>query len=137
MIVFDIDDTISPTRPPKDWAEPHETKRAWAFTVRIPNYVLDFLRTRDDIALLSTWKEAAKHIAEEFQFTAEIIVLNDNQHGIKGKYEIINSRTDITAWVDDQITPTMAKDLKNQGIITIRPKKGVISEKEITTLRAL
>lgn len=137
MLIFDIDDTLSPTRPPKDWAVPHETERAFGFEIKIPTYVLDFLRSRDDIALLSTWDAAAQQLADAFKFSAKVLIMDGDAFGIKGKYQVVQSRNDVVAWVDDHITPLMRLGAQERGISIIKPKKGCISEKEIQTLRTL
>jgi hypothetical protein len=136
MIVFDIDDTISPTKPPKPWDVPHETARA-VWELKIPTYVLEFLRSRDDIALLSTWGDTAQNVADAFGFKATILVMDEDKYGSDGKYALIKSRDDITAWIDDHIKPAMAATERARGIVVIRPKGGVISEKEIDSLRKL
>lgn len=134
MIIFDIDDTISPTRPGKDWKVPHETARAWAYTISIPTYVLEFLRSRDDIALLSTWGKSAQKVADAFGFTAQVIVLTDEQEGIQGKYDAVNNLDGVVAWVDDHMKPAMRTKLAEQGILGIKPTNGVISKAQLATL---
>jgi hypothetical protein len=136
MIIFDIDDTISPTQPGNNWAVLHETKKAWGFNISIPVYVLDFLRSRDDIALLSTWGEAAKYVPEAFGFTARILVMDSRASGIKGKFETVKQFDDATVWIDDHITPAMKKFMAEKGILTIKPTKGVISEQQLAAVIA-
>lgn len=137
MLVFDIDDTISPTDRDHQWTTPYETKLAWGFNVSIPTYVLDFLRSRDDIAFLSTWGKAAQQLADAFGINAVILVMTEDQIGVSGKFDVVSNRDDITAWVDDHIKPAMAKNLRERGITVIKPKGGHISEKDIEALGKL
>lgn len=136
MFVFDIDDTISPTRPPEDWAVEHETRQV-GWTIKIPTYVLEFMRGRDDIALLSTWGESAKGLADAFGINAQILVLGRNQHGIEGKFDLINQLDGVTAWVDDHIKPSMKKAMEEKGVTVIKPTRGVVSPRQIDTLTKL
>lgn len=136
MIVFDIDDTISPTRPPKDWAVEHETVRV-GYVLKMPTYVTEFLRSRDDIALLSTWGESAKNVAEGFGFNAKILVMEE-MSGVAGKFEVIQSLgSQVTAWVDDHMKPAMKRQLTEAGILAIKPTGGVISKRQIQQLASL
>lgn len=138
MIVFDIDDTISPTRPPKDWAVEHETNRIMWGDIKIPSYVLDFLRSRDDIALLSTWGTGAQKIADGFGFKAKILLIDEEDLGVDGKYHIIQDLgSEVTAWIDDHVKPKMVKALEAEGVTVIKPRNGVITEQEIESLRNL
>jgi len=136
MIVFDIDQTISPTDREYEWTVPFETHKAWIFNISIPTYVLDFLRSRDDIALLSTWGKAAESVSEAFGFKAEIIVMDDDRTGVEGKFKTVSEMDNVAAWIDDHIKPKMAAAMKDKGVLTIKPTRGVISEKELVKLIA-
>lgn len=134
MIIFDIDETISPTDRDYEWKVPYETERAWAFNISIPTYVLEFLRSRDDIALLSTWGEAAVEVATAFNFKAEILVLKEETYGIEGKFEIVKNLDNVTAWIDDHMTAAMKKEMTEKGVLAIKPTKGVITKKQLETV---
>lgn len=134
MIVFDIDETISPTDRDHEWTVPYETKRAWGFDISIPVYVLEFLRNRDDIALLSTWGKDAVEVAEAFGFNAEILTISEGTYGIAGKFEVIQNLDNVTAWIDDHMKPAMKAELTERGILAIKPTQGCISEKQLATL---
>jgi len=138
MIVFDIDDTISPTRPPKDWDVEHETHNIMWGAIKIPVYILDFLRSRDDIALLSTWGSGSQKIADGFGFKAKILLIDEEDLGVDGKYHIIQDLgSEVTAWIDDHMTTKMMKALEAEGVTVIKPRRGVITEQEIDSLRNL
>ena len=136
MILFDINETISPTDRDYIWTVPYETHYAWMFNISIPTYILDFLRSRDDIALLSTWGSAASQVAEAFGFKAEILVLDEDTYGIAGKYEIVKRQSNVTAWIDDHMKPAMKKELAEKGIVAIKPTKGFISQKQLAEVAA-
>jgi hypothetical protein len=137
MIIFDIDDTISPTQVARNWAEPHETKRVWGFNISIPLYVLDFLRSRDDIALLSTWDDAAAKVSAAFEFEAKILLIDEGGVGIAGKFDVVTKQSHVNAWIDDHMTPMMKKEMTNRGIIAIKPTGGVISKKQLKSLSGI
>jgi hypothetical protein len=134
MIIFDIDQTISPADRDYEWLVPHETETAWSFEIGIPSYVLEFLRNRDDIALLSTWGEKASEVSTAFGFKADILVLKEGTYGIEGKFEIVKNLNNVTAWIDDHMTAAMKKELEKKGILAIKPINGVISEKQLAKL---
>lgn len=135
MLIFDIDDTISPTQPPADWSVPHETKRA-GWNVKIPSYMLDFLRSRDDIALLSTWGDTAVRVSEAFGFNAQILVMDEGTYGIEGKFNLVKRLENVKVWADDHMKPNMRKAMEAKGVHVVKPKNGVISEKELADLIA-
>jgi hypothetical protein len=132
MLIFDIDDTLSPTRPVEPFPLPATSERAWAFEVLVPDFLLSFLRERDDIVLLSTWGSAAKKFAEAFALPARVAVMEDftPKVGIKGKFEVVR-QLQPTGWADDHMTPAMVKALEPFGTVTVKPTKGYITEKQL------
>lgn len=135
MILVDIDKTISPTRPDASFELiPHETRRL-GFDVKIPLHILEFLKSRDDITMLSTWGVRAATVPEAFNLKADVLVLDDysNKLGIQGKFEVVKAvRPD--AWLDDHITPTMAKWCAEHGIITVKPTAGFVTVRQLKSL---
>lgn len=132
MLLFDIDRTISPPHPEKFGATPGETARAFGFDVFIPTHLLDFLRGREDIGLLSTWGEASGQVADAFGFKAAVVLMEDysNLSGIEGKFEAVKALQP-RGWADDHIKSKMRTYAKEQGIVTVTPKGGYITEKEL------
>lgn len=132
MILFDIDGTLSPTRVEEAPATVGETARAFGFQTFIPQHLLDFLRNRDDIALLSTWGPGSFDLPKVFDFKARIALIEDfsDDLGIKGKFEVVKALNP-TGWADDHITPNMAKYAKENGIVTTKPRKGYVTEVEL------
>ena len=137
MLLFDIDRTISPPRPEEFEATPGETARAFGFDVFIPTHLLNFLRGRDDIGLLSTWGHASEQLADAFGFKAKVILMEDysNFSGIEGKFEAVKALQP-RAWADDHIKPKMRSYAKEHGIVTVAPKGGYITEKELRLFAA-
>ncbi len=137
MLIFDIDDTISPTQPKESAPTPGETARAGAWNIFIPAHILEILRSRDDIALLSTWGEMAEDVPKAFGFQAKTLLISDysDKLGIKGKFEVIKQLKP-AGWADDHITPTMKKWCEAEGIATVRPRGGYIAEKGLATFLA-
>lgn len=136
MIVFDIDNTISPTDMDYKWEVDHEIKYAWGMNVGIPSHILDFLRSRDDIVFLSTWGAASRHLCEAFGFKAQIIVMTEEQIGIAGKFDAIQNLDGVTAWIDDHIKPAMKSAMEAKGATVIKPTNGFISERQLNALKA-
>jgi hypothetical protein len=132
MILFDIDRTISPPRPEEFEETPGETAYAFGFDVFIPTHLLNFLRERDDIGLLSTWGEASAKLADAFDFSAAVILMEDysNLSGIEGKFEAVKALKP-RGWADDHMKPKMRSYAKEHGILTIIPKSGYITEREL------
>lgn len=137
MLLFDIDRTISPPRPEEFEATPGETARAFGFDVFIPSHLLAFLRGRDDIGLLSTWGQASEQVSEAFGFKAAVILMEDysNLGGIEGKFEAVKALQP-RAWADDHMKPKMRSYAKEHGIVTVTPKGGYITEKELRLFAA-
>jgi len=133
MIVFDIDGTLSPTREEEAFGIPGETAEAFGFQIFIPQHLLDFLRGRDDIALLSTWDAEAASLAEAFAFKAQTLLISDysDERGINGKFDVINELKP-TGWADDHIKPFMATWCKPLEIAVTIPKRGFVTEPELS-----
>lgn len=132
MILFDIDGTLSPPKldeAPKTFGE---TARAFGFTVFIPHHLLNFLRSRNDIVLLSTWGEGAFDLPEAFDFKARVALMADFSHklGIEGKFEVVKALNP-TGWADDHITSAMKKYAVERGIAVTVPKRGYVTELEL------
>lgn len=136
MIVFDIDGTLSPTRPARDWDEPHEIHRAFGFNIAIPNYLLAFLRARQDIALLSTWEEGAASLAHAFDFKATIL-LPTAVGGIEGKYQRVLAEPQVRAWADDHMRPAMKRSLSERGVRCVKPTTGYVTLAQLRHLAAV
>lgn len=136
MILVDIDRTISPPQPDEAFdAIPHESARAWGFDVKIPTYILNFLKSRDDIVMLATWGIRAATVPEAFGFQADVIDMDEysNKTGIQGKFAVVKAVKPI-AWLDDHITATMTKWCTAEGIITVKPTSGFMTVRQITSL---
>lgn len=137
MLLFDIDGTLSPTRLEEVEVTPGETARAFGFNVFIPSHLLNFLRSRDDIVLLSTWGDGSFYLPEAFNFKARVALMDDfsEKMGIKGKFEVVKALHP-TGWADDHITPAMKKYAAEHNIATTAPKKGYITEVELKKFEA-
>lgn len=133
MLAFDIDDTISPTKPSNQvLAESHESRRA-IYQLVIPTYVLDFLRSRQDIALLSTWGETASAVSEAFEFDADVLVIEELS-GIRGKFDLVRRTPEITVWVDDHLTQEHIAWCHENGILAIKPTEGCVSKSQVAEI---
>ncbi len=133
MLLFDIDETLSPTQPKNHPELPEgESARAFGFTVFIPSHLLTFLRSRADIVLLSTWGSAAMDLPQAFGFNARAAVMENftEETGIKGKFEVVKQLRP-TAWADDHIKPAMAQAARDLGVVVLRPRGGYITAKEL------
>jgi len=137
MILFDIDGTISPTRPEEAPETVGVTARAFGFQVLIPQHILDFLRSRDDIVLLSTWGKAAFDILEAFGISGGVVDMEDftDKTGPQGKFEVVK-KLQPNGWADDHIKPAMKKYATEHGIAVVIPKKGYILEPELKKFQA-
>lgn len=133
MLIFDIDGTISPARVEEAPATEGETTSAGGFrNVFMPSHILEVLRSRSDVALLSTWDEGAANFAEAFGFDAEILLMKDfsNARGIDGKFEVIKALKP-AGWADDHISPAMLNWCKANGVVTVKPRKGYILKPQL------
>jgi hypothetical protein len=133
MLLLDIDETLSPTRPKDHPDLPEgESARAFGFTVFIPRHLLTFLRSRPDIVLLSTWGSAALDLPKAFGFNARAAVMENftEETGIKGKFEVVK-QLQPSGWADDHIKPAMAKAARELGVVVLRPRGGYITAQEL------
>lgn len=154
MIILDIDNTISPTEVTPTIADfwkkndiaVTEAEAVWMLT--IPNYVLDFIRDHaDDVYFLSTWGESASAIVEAFNLEGVTVLdmyatIKSRKQGIQRKAAIIEHFGDkVEIWADDHILPSIAKNLSNKDMMTVRPRSArgehsaVISPKQIAGMR--
>lgn len=138
MLVFDIDGTISLTRREESPPTEGETARAFGFQVFMPQHILDFMREREDIVLLSTWKLNSFDLSEAFGLGAKVALMADftDKEGIAGKFEVIKALQP-TLWADDHITTKMRAYSKEHGIITAIPREGYISAGSLKRLEKL
>lgn len=138
MLLIDIDGTISPTRVEEAPASEGETARAMGFQVFIPKHLLEFLRSRDDVVLLSTWGVGCFSLIEAFKLKARVALIEDfsERGGIEGKFCAVKALQP-TLWADDHIKPAMKKYAQEHGIITAVPRKGYITPAELKKLEKL
>lgn len=132
MILFDIDGTLSPTRKEEAPATDGVTARAFGFQVFVPQHLLDFLRSREDIVMLSTWGKASFDFIKAFGFEAQVALIEDfsDETGPKGKFEVVK-KLQPSGWADDHIKPAMKKYAAEHGIAVTVPRKGYITEAEL------
>lgn len=132
MILVDIDGTVSPTQPTEQmfasWqaAGGYRSEFAGGFTLVIPNYILDFLNSRSDIYMLSTWNDLAATVPEAFGFEAQTLDMTEHTdaRGIQGKFEVVKSLGDKPlAWLDDHIKPIHKDYCATIDCIAIKPRK--------------
>jgi hypothetical protein len=137
MILFDIDDTISPTRVEEAPVTDGETARAGGFELFIPQHLLDFMRGREDIVLLSTWGLSSFAVSEAFGFHARVAVISDftEKVGSAGKFEVVKALKPL-GWADDHIKPAMKKFAIENGAAVTVPKKGYVTAAELTKFAA-
>lgn len=136
MLIFDIDNTISPTNPTDAYlARPHETERAGGFEISISTSLLTFFRERDDIALLSTWRDMAADVPRAFGFRADILVMPDSQHGIEGKRWVVERQSGVHVWADDHLRDRDIKWCKENGVYAMKPKSGSITDQALKKMR--
>lgn len=138
MLVFDIDRTLIPTEKHLTENVKGEWRQAFGFEVFMASHLLDFLRERDDIALLSTWGEEAAALGDAFSFKAQALNLRaySDEGGIQGKFDTIYA-VKPAGWADDHITPIMKQWCDYFGVATIIPKRGFIQNDELAPFRNL
>jgi len=137
MILFDIDGTLSPARTTEAPPTAGVTAHAWIFNIFIPQHLLDFLNSRDDIVLLSTWNNATYDVVEAFGLDARVALMEDfsEEVGIKGKFEVVKALQPL-GWADDHIKLEMKKYAADHGIAVTVPKLGYVTEKELANFVA-
>jgi len=136
MLIFDIDNTISPTNPTDEFlARPHETARAGGFNISISTSLLEFFRERDDIALLSTWRDLASDVPRAFDFKADTLVMPDSLHGVAGKRWVVERQSGVLVWADDHLRAEDIAWCKENGIHAIKPRSGTITDQALAKMR--
>lgn len=132
MFIFDIDMTLIAPRYEDSPIVPGETRSVFGFDVFMAQHLIDFLRSRDDIHLLSTWGKESGSLAEAFGFKAKTLLIRDysDEGGINGKFDaVISLKPEL--WADDEITSFMAHWCYRGGTHTIVPKGGYVSAEQL------
>lgn len=129
MILFDIDGTLSPPHIKDAPATVGETARAFGFDIFIPKHLLEFLRGREDIVLLSTWGPGSFDLPKAFDFKARVALMEDfsDEIGVLGKFEVVKALQPL-GWADDHIKTHMSKYAGAHGIAVTVPTKGYVTE---------
>lgn len=136
MIVFDVDNTLSPTRFPDSPELLGETREAFGFQVFIPTHLLEFIRSRNDTAILSTWGAEAESLVEAFQLPSKVLLMSDftDERGIWGKFSTIEQLRP-SYWADDHITAPMVKLCKDFGTTALVAHGGYVSASQLELMR--
>jgi hypothetical protein len=132
MLIFDIDQTLVRPHYPDQSTAHGETRTVFGFELFMEDHLLDFLRSREDIHLLSTWGSEAASLADAFEFKAKALLIRDysDEGGIHGKFTTVRELKPLL-WADDQITELMANWCLHFNVISIIPKRGSISSSEL------
>jgi hypothetical protein len=132
MLIFDIDQTLVQPHFEDQSTAAGEVRKVFGFNLYMADHLLNLLRSREDIHLLSTWGEEAAGLAEAFEFEAKTLLIRDysDEGGIHGKFAAVRELKPLL-WADDQITTLMANWCLHFNVISITPKRGSISEAEL------
>ena len=137
MLIFDIDNTLVRTHYEDSPKRRGEVRKVFGFELFMEAHLLEFLRSREDIHLLSTWEAEAAELAEAFQFKAGTLLMRDysDQGGIYGKFATVRELQP-KLWADDQITTLMENWCLHFSVVTIAPKTGSITREELERAQA-
>jgi len=136
VLIFDIDNTISPTNPTEAYlARPHETEKAGGFNISISTSLLELFRERDDIALLSTWRDLASDVPRAFGFKADTLVMPASLHGVEGKRWVVERQSGVRVWADDHLRAEDIAWCRENGVHAIKPRTGTITDQALAKMR--
>lgn len=137
MLIFDIDNTLVRPHYQDSPKRNGEVRKVFGFELFMEAHLLEFLRSREDIHLLSTWDSEAAELADAFGFKARTLLIRDysDEGGIYGKFAAVRELQP-KLWADDQITTLMENWCLHFSVVTIAPKRGSITVEELTRAKA-
>lgn len=137
MLIFDIDNTLVRTHYEDSPKGNGEVQKAFGFDLFMEDHLLEFLRSREDIYLLSTWDSEAAELADGFSFKARTLLIRDysDEGGIYGKFAAVRELQP-KLWADDQITTLMENWCLHFSVVSIAPKRGSVTVEELTRAKA-
>lgn len=138
MLIFDIDNTLVKASSKVVSKTAGESHSVFGFELFMEDHLLEFLRSRSDIHLLSTWEAEAGNLAEAFGFEAKTLLIRDysDEGGIYGKFAAVRELQP-RLWADDQITSLMANWCTHFKVASIAPKSGSITKDELEAVTKL